>query len=599
MCGLFGIAAVNGARLSPEHLARAERALSRLAHRGPDATGITLHGEVFMGHRRLSVIDLSEAGRQPMLSSAGDVAITVNGENYNFRDLRDELGREKFRSGSDSEVVLHGYRQWGIDRLCERLDGMYAAVVSDRIRRKLFLFRDRPGIKPLYYGRVGDSFVWASELKAIECFFLPGELTIDPTALLDFLTYRYVPSPKSLYREISKLPPATILEVDLDSGAILQREYWRPPAEDEEVANTDALAEELRGLLQESVREQMVSDVPLGFFLSGGLDSSIITGIAAKDHIDCRAFSIGFDVQSHDETEYAAAVARHFGAVHTRKEIRADDATDLIARMLAWYDEPFADTSALPTYHVSALARTNVTVALSGDGADELFGGYAWYHRFWKLRRLQGPLSGQGRPPLNLPYRHNPSSFAGKAMKAFALWGQFDPLALYAGVVSDPMMKERRRYRQEMGIAEDYDDLWALRRYWKPELSPLKQLQYLDFHTFLPDDILTKVDRVSMAVSLEVRVPYLSRKLIEFAFRMPPSFLMLNGQLKGGLKYAYRDMLPPQILGRRKKGFSIPTSQWKSRICGTENGIQEAFVRAILARPAPSQPQNEPAPLSA
>jgi asparagine synthase (glutamine-hydrolysing) len=578
MCGLFGIVRVGADRLDEATLRRARRALHTLEHRGPDQWGEWVDGNVYLGHRRLSILDLSEEGRQPMVSHDGQVAITVNGEIYNYQDLKRDL-TVRFRSGSDSEVVLHSYRAWGIDQLLERMDGMYALVVVDRARRRLFLARDRCGIKPLHLGRVGADLVWASELKAITAYAEAADLDVDPEALVDFLTYSYVPAPKTMYRQVQKLEPAHVAEINTDSGAVSRRRYWSLEPTSEPVDHEQA-AERLREVLRRSVKEQLMSDVPVGFFLSGGIDSSIVVGSAVGAGVRPATFSIGFDDPAHDETHYAELVARHFGTDQKTEILSAHDASDLVDRLWQWYDEPFADSSALPTFWVSSHARKHSVVVLTGDGGDEVFGGYIWYQLFPWYRAVQTPLRWVWPRGARLAWARRTRGLMHSVAVRLDRLTRHDPLDLYATLMRQVIGRDKDRYRRAWGVADDYDEFWHFRRFWRPELGRRKSLQYLDFNTFLPDDILTKVDRVSMAVSLECRVPFLSRAVVELAFSLPEDFLYRDGQLKGGLKYAFRDLLPRPILERGKKGFSIPLVQWGATVLREHRSLQEAVLQA-------------------
>jgi asparagine synthase (glutamine-hydrolysing) len=582
MCGLFGIWRPRGGELASAELECARLACDELTHRGPDQYGEYVQGNLYMGHRRLSILDLSERGRQPMVSDDGAVAVTVNGEIYNFQALRRELGEEQFRSSSDSEVVLHGYRAWGIEKLLSRIEGMFAFTVLDHRSGQLYLARDHSGIKPLYYGNLNGYVFWASELKAVRRFFGPDRLPMDNTALYDFLTYRYVPAPKTQYLNCYKVEPGCYITVDLATGGFLARRYWQLPTEEIDVSANEA-GERIRESLGASVEEQLVSDVPLGFFLSGGIDSSTVVAEAAARHDDLASFAIGYDVAAHDETNYADIVANRFATRHTKRVLTADHADDLMARMEGWYDEPFADTSALPTWHVSRLAREDVSVVLTGDGADELFGGYRWYERYARFRKLQSLLlPGMKRGPrTNLAARS--SGLVRKFSARADLLSRRDPLELYATLLTGYIGPEKKHYRRVLAIEEDYDDMWHFRRHYRPELPLRKRMQYLDFHTYLPDDILTKVDRVTMAVSLEARVPFLSRSLVELAFSLPQKVLYHRGQLKGVLKHAYRDVLPEQILNRGKKGFSIPLHQWDSSTGENALLVQDRIAARYLS----------------
>lgn len=524
-----------------------------------------------------------------MVSEDGSVAIAVNGEIYNYKQLRDALGPERFRSQSDSEVVLHGYKAWGLDGLLDALDGMYAFVIHDRAAGQLHLVRDRAGIKPMFYAITGGICTWGSELKAIEAFAANGaptgdaRLTTDETALYDFLTYGYVPAPKTRFREVRKLPPGCVATIDTTDAALTVTRYWQLPAPpaaalEEARGDAEAAAQRLRTLVENNVASQLVSDVPVGFFLSGGVDSTTVVAHAAPGR-DARTYAIGWDVASHDETGFAEMAASAFGTRHTTRKLSDEDSAGLLERMVAWYDEPHADTSILPTYWVSRLARQDVTVVLTGDGGDELFGGYQWYARFQRLRRARATLGVLARlAPARALEAAGP--IGRKLAERVRMLAEREPLGLYAALLGAAPAATRRYYAKELGIPNDYDRLWAFRAWWRPELGPRRALQYLDFHTYLPDDILTKVDRASMSVSLEARVPFLSRDIIEFAFAQPETWLYADGQLKGGMKAAYRDRLPTDILTRSKKGFSIPLHRW----CQAANARPELLRQQILDR---------------
>lgn len=571
MCGLFGVYQPEG--LSAGDLERADRARDTLRHRGPDHAGRRINGGLYHGFRRLSIIDLSEAGNQPMVSADGKVAITVNGEIYNYRELRSELMAAgcDFRSMSDSEVVLHGYRQWGLDRLCEKLDGMYAAIIEDVDRRSLHAIRDRAGIKPLYYFHRGSRFAWASELKALEVWLGADLPPVDETSILDFLAFHYIPAPKSLYRDIAKLPPASYLSFNMESGDIQVRRYWHLPTELRS-GTDDEFAEAIRGRMQASVAAHMVSDVPLGYFLSVGVDSAIVLAHAVKTNPRATAFSIGFEDPKHDESRQARVVARQLGVEHRVEILQPSEVGDIFSRTRQWYDEPFSDKAAVPTFRVSQFARHDVTVVLTGDGGDELFGGYRWYRTFNTVRRDQRFVPFGSRGGWKLSNRR------------LRLISTRDPIELYPAVRSGQARWKREAYRERLGIPQDYDELSHARQWWKPELGPFRSLQYLDFHTNLPNNILTKVDRLSMSVSLEARIPFLAKEMMEFAFSLPESFIYKDGQLKGGLKYAYHGILPETTLNRRKQGFGIPKN-WKQTAVASNPGgsYQEAVLSDFRA----------------
>jgi len=537
-----------------------QSALDSIRHRGPDAGELRLDGPIRVGFRRLSIIDLDAAANQPFVADDGASWIVFNGEIYGFRRLRTELEKRgrSFRTQSDTEVLLHAYLEWHEDFL-EHIDGMFAIAIWDARDRMLRLYRDRPGIKPLYYYYDGRRFAFASELKAIEQALGRANLDADPTALYDFLGYRYIPAPKTLYRNCFKLPPGHTLSFDpATRRASSPRPYWRLATEVRGDGPTaDSAAEELRTLVDASVRDQMIADVPLGFFLSGGIDSSIVVAAAAAAGARVATFSIGFDSDAVSETPYARMVAEHFGTDHHERILSPDAAKDLLPQLKAWFDEPFADDSALPTWLVSSLAREYVTVVLTGDGSDEVFGGYSTYRRYERYAGWPSWPAFLDRSVARLRrrvHRRNPLHRLLRVLET----GLSSDVELWSKIMHGIPPAAKTEYRRAFDIPSDYDDWWHYREFWREDLPLRTRLQYLDFHTYLPGSILTKVDRTSMAVSLEARVPLLSRRLIEFSFSLPEPVRLLNGEAKGLVKYAYRDILPRAIVERRKKGFGVP-----------------------------------------
>jgi len=535
-----------------------EAALAAIAHRGPDAQGLHRGSPFTVGFRRLSIIDLSPAANQPMLADDRESWIVFNGEIYGFDAIRRELeaAGERFRSSSDTEVVLRAYLRYG-DGFIDRIDGMFAIVIWDARKRKLLLYRDRAGIKPLYYFWNGRDFGFASELKALEIAAGRAAFGMDTTALYDFLTYRYVPSPKTPYRECRKLPPAHRLELDPDAGVLAEpRRYWSVPVPEEpRPIGADEAAEELRELLARCVRDQMVADVPVGFFLSGGVDSSSVVAAATATGARLETFSIGFDRPELSETVHARAVADALGTAHTERVLTREAAHALIPRVSGWFDEPFADESCLPTYFVAATAREKVTVVLTGDGGDEVFGGYRTYERFERYSRL--PSWPRFMDDWAHRVRERVSSRGLKRALTQLEWAFSEDVSLWAKLMRGMTPAEARAYALELGIGRDYDHLWHFRRYWRAELPVRTRLQLVDFYTYLPDEILTKVDRTTMAVSLEARVPLLDRRIVEWSFALPEA-VRYHGGRKGILRYAYRDRLPAGLVDRKKKGFGTP-----------------------------------------
>jgi asparagine synthase (glutamine-hydrolysing) len=558
------------------------RALAAIAHRGPDASALHLDGAVKVGFRRLSIIDLSSAANQPMLAPDGASWLVFNGEIYGYQALREQLERRgrHFRTESDTEVVLNAYLEWN-DEFVDHVDGMFAIALWDARERRLKLYRDRPGIKPLYYYHDGRRFAFASELKGIETACAGERLEVDGSALYDFLGYRYVPAPKTLYKNVYKLPPAHRLAFDPASGSLeAPRRYWSVPVpEQPRRPELGACCEELRALVASAVTDQMIADVPLGFFLSGGIDSSVVVAAAALTGRRVSTFSIGFDSDAVSETPFAREVAAQFGTDHHERILSQMHAQELLPKLKTWFDEPFADESSMPTYLVSAAARENVTVVLTGDGGDEVFGGYRTYARFERYDRWPTwpRFMDSVAFALRRPFHRRHAVARAVTLLETAFSGGPD---LWARIMGGLPPAAKREYRAELGIPRDYDDWWHYREHWRADLPIRTRLQLVDFHTFLPGLVLTKVDRTSMAVSLEARVPLLDRRLIEFSFGLDEELRYYGGQRKGLLRYAYRGILPDHILDRRKKGFGIPRYYLKDVAGG--RAIQEHVLRSLF-----------------
>jgi asparagine synthase (glutamine-hydrolysing) len=565
-------------------------ALKSIAHRGPDAGELRLEGPVKVGFRRLSIIDLRPAANQPMLAPDGASWIVFNGEIYGYRELRAELGKlgHRFRTDSDTEVALLAYLQWG-EGFLDRIDGMFAIALWDAADGALRLYRDRAGIKPLYYFYDGRRFAFASELKALEHALPAAELEVDATACYDFLGYRYVPAPKTLYKRCYKLPPAHGVLYRPDNGRLsAPRRYWSLPIpETPRAPPLEACCEELRALVAESVDEQMIADVPLGFFLSGGVDSSVVVAAASGSGRRISTFAIGFDSDEASETPYAREVAELFHTDHHERILSQTHAQALLPSLKTWFDEPFADESSMPTYLVSAAARELVTVVLTGDGGDEVFGGYRTYPRYARYARWPTWPASMERITYALrrpfPRRHGVSRLLTLLETAFS-----DGPRLWAKLMGGLSTAAKGSYARELGIPRDYDDWWHYREHWRDDLPLRTRLQYVDFHTFLPGLVLTKVDRTSMAVSLEARVPLLARRIVEFAFSLSEQLRFHGEEPKGLLRHAYRGILPDRILDRRKKGFGIPRYYLKDVDQG--RAIQEHVLRTLFPRAAGERP---------
>lgn len=571
MCGVFGVARLDrGPAINKD---RARSATKALDYRGPDAVGEHCNDSVFMGHTRLSIQDLSPNGAQPMVHEESNDFCAVNGEVYNHHYIREKLGKHLFQSNSDAEAVLRACSTWGIKRALTELDGMYAFSHYSVEHNEIYLVVDRVGIKPIFYAETEKGLIWASELGALRRYDPSLFLDTDVTALYDFLTYRYIPSPKTAYSKIRKLPPGHVLTYSLGTGRFSICRYWTLPVEESFGGGFIDARDQLRALVKISVETHMQGDVEVGTFLSGGVDSTIITSQALKFSSDMRTFCIGFEEVSHDETPFAKMTAERYGLSLIHKVVTPLDAKDVYGWMLDLYGEPFGDYSAVPTYGVSSLARESVKVCLSGDGGDELFGGYPWYSR---LARQRHRIALPGRLTAGYSKKHK-GSLCRRALNRLSMRFEGNLFEYYVRLMNGTPHADRLPLKQQLEIPADYDDYWNLRRYWRPELGPEKAWRYLDFHTYLADDILVKVDRASMRNSLEVRVPFLGTELVEFAFSLRDSVMLAAGP-KGLLKAAFEDVLPPEIIARQKKGFGIPVAAW-----GLVRAGQDTFEENMLS----------------
>lgn len=560
---------------------RAEEMLKRLRHRGPDGVGQWSGEQAWFGHRRLAVLDLTQEGRQPMLSASGRCVITYNGEVYNYLELRRELELNgvDFRGHSDTEVVLAACERWGIESAVTRLEGMFAFAFYDIPARVLWLVRDPLGIKPLYYAAREGGFAFASELQALAP--LPWlDDAIDTSALYSYLRYLCVPAPATILRGARKLPPGGMLRLDAD-GIHLTR-YWHA-AERARTArgnllemNFSAAADELETRLRRSIRLHMQSDVPYGAFLSGGVDSSTVVALMQTESSrPVSTFSIGFKEASHDESRHARRVAAHLGTEHHELMLSVEDVPGLIPEVASCYDEPFADGSSVPTLLVSRFAREHVTVCLSGDGGDELFGGYPryfWAGRIEKLRRrLTRPGTAWYAALLrSLPalvwdglidplfgHRYGGSAGLSGRVRRFAAYLECPREQAYALTMSAwPQPEILTSGIADAALGPDADTY--------PDLSWAEEMMLIDQHNFLPDDILTKLDRASMAVSLEARVPLLTHSLLEWSWRVPMNYKLAEKGDEGKLllkEVLYRHV-PRSIMERPKQGFGMPMGAW-------------------------------------
>jgi asparagine synthase (glutamine-hydrolysing) len=540
---------------------------SALSHRGPDDESFHLEGAVGLGHRRLSIIDVA-GGRQPIFNEDGTQAIIFNGEIYNFTALREVLAKRghRFETRSDTEVILHAYEEYG-EKCVQHLRGMFAFAIWDSRKQQLFLARDRVGIKPLYYYWDGQQFLFASEMKAI--LQEPTvQREIDPCAVDDYLTYLYIPAPKTIFQRIRKLRPGYTLTVS--ARGLEEREYWdlifEPKAGLGEAACTAGLLEKLR----ESVSIHLMSEVPLGAFLSGGVDSSAVVGLMAG-LLDqpVNTASIGFREAGFDELPYARIAAERFQA-HAHERTVEANAAEILDDLVWYFDEPFADSSMVPTYYVSQVARERVTVCLSGDGGDENFAGYRRYRFDVLENRIRAMLPASLRGPLfgTMGRLYPKADWLPQVFRAKTLLTNLalSPERAYFHTMScfTPAMKQRL-YRGTMQKAvAGYDPFSVMKAYFDrtADWEPLSRLQYVDIKTYLVDDILTKVDRASMAHSLEVRVPLLDHEVIEYAASLPAHYKLRRGEGKYLFKRALSQIIPPEILSRPKMGFCLPLADW-------------------------------------
>jgi len=573
MCGICGLVAGERDR-GPDREVVA-RMSGRLVHRGPDDDGLFCEGPVALAARRLSIIDLAH-GHQPIANEDGSCVVIQNGEIYNYRELKRELeGRgHRFATDCDTEVLVHGYEEWG-EAFVERLRGMFAIALWDKRRRRLLLARDRFGIKPLYYGEAGGGLGFASELKAmLEQPSFSRE--IDPRAVAAYLAFNSIPAPLTIFKAARKLPPGHLLT--WEGGEVALRRYARPgPPPEGEVRRGSAaeLAAELREVLDDSVRAHLVADVPVGVLLSGGVDSGGLAALASR-HLDepLRTFSIGFEEEGFNELSRARLVAERYGTDHHELVLRPD-AVELLPRLVEAFDEPFGDSSALPTYLVSELAVGEVKVALSGEGGDELFGGYYTYVADLLARRV-GRLAALARPLAEaLPSRTDRVGFDYKA-KRFARAAALPPLERHHGWKEIFSAEARAELAGPGASAWDPLDLYRERYAETATAEPLARMQDVDLGIYMADDLLVKTDRLSMAHSLELRVPFLDAAVAHFAFSLPTELKVRGFAKKRLLRKALEPLLPREILHGRKQGFSIPIAAWL-------RGPLEPFAREVLA----------------
>ena len=568
MCGIAGWFDAKGrGEVSRSLLAQMNRSM---VHRGPDEDGLHLEPGLGLVHRRLSIIDLS-TGRQPLYNEDGSVAVVFNGEIYNFQELVKELSAcgHTFRTRTDTEAIVHGWEQWG-ESCVTRFRGMFAFALWDRNRETLFLARDRLGVKPLYYAQLPEGpWIFGSELKAL--LVHPGlPRVIDPLAVEEYFAYGYVPEPRTIFKGVFKLSPGCTLTLKRGVPAPPPVEYWDVPFKGGASPTEQDAGEELIGRLRESVKLRLISDVPLGAFLSGGVDSSgvvaMMSGLSTDPVVTC---SISFGDPAYNESAYARMVAERYRTRHHVEQVDPDDFS-LVDRLATLYDEPYADSSAIPTYRVCGLARKTVTVALSGDGGDESFGGYRRYRWHVNEEHVRGLLPQGLRAPLFglLGWLYPKADWAPRVLRAKSTLEALarDSVEAYFHSVSmmhDAMRRNlfSERFRRDL---QGYAAVEVLKRHAAraPSDHPLSLVQYLDLKTYLVGDINTKVDRASMAHSLEVREPLMDHPLVEWLSNLPPDFKLRNGEGKVLLKKALGPYLPREILYRPKMGFAVPLARW-------------------------------------
>ena len=569
MCGIAGIVDLGGER--PVNQTLLKDMNNAIAHRGPDGNGYHFEAGVGFAHQRLSIIDLS-GGAQPMYNEDESVVLTYNGEIYEFSDLVDSLTEagHSFRTRCDSEVIIHAWEEWGTECL-SRLHGMFAFAIWDRNQETLFLARDRFGKKPLYYAALSDGqFVFGSELKAL--LRHPGvDRSIDPAAVADYMTFGYIPDPKSIFKSVRKLPPAHYMILRRGEGPSEPRKYWRPRFdEDVGLVDEEEIAFELNRRLGLATKRRMVADVPLGAFLSGGVDSSAIVSIMSElSDEPVNTCSISFGDPAYNESRYAQKMARKLGTNHHVKDVSADDFS-LVDKIPQIYDEPFADSSAIPTYRVCEMARKYVTVALSGDGGDEVFAGYRRYRWHMNEESVRQKLPagvrasvfgtlGRLYPKLDwaprvLRAKSTLEAIARDSIDAYMHSVSILPNDVHGGLFSTQFKRQLQGYSSKevfLAHSEDCDTDDALSR-----------IQYIDMKTYLPGDILTKVDRASMAHGLEVRVPLLDSEFTEWAGTVSSSYKLRSGEGKYIFKKALSNAVPADILYRQKMGFAVPLASW-------------------------------------
>ncbi|HXI31409.1 MAG TPA: asparagine synthase (glutamine-hydrolyzing) [Vicinamibacterales bacterium] len=590
MCGIAGFVE-SSATASPftpdERHGLVHRMCDVIRHRGPDDEGVWVDDGVALGMRRLSIIDLS-TGHQPIHNEDRTVWIVFNGEIYNFPELRRELeaAGHRFYTSTDTEAIVHAYEQWGTQAI-RRLRGMFGLAIWDTRSKSLLVARDRAGIKPIYYAETGGRLYFGSELKSLlEAPDLPRDLDLD--ALDHYLSFLYTPRDGSIFKSVRKLPPGHLMT--WRDGRLTIEQYWQLSANETFRGSEAEAVAQLRGVLTDAVRGHLLSDVPLGAFLSGGIDSSLVVGLMSEvSGARVKTFSIGFDEPAFDELEHARTVARHFGTDHHEFVVKPD-AIGILDRLVWHFDEPFADSSAIPTWYVSEMARRHVTVVLSGDGGDELFGGYDRYvphprvvafdrYSPRALRRVAAiaaarlPHGARGKNFL----RHVGRDEQGRYLDAIRFFGSDEKPAL----LTSDVRRELHGPDPETRLARHFERF--------AQLPWPSQMMRFDAETYLPEDVLTKVDRMSMAHSIESRVPLLDNEVIDFAATLPASLKIKHGRRKHVLKEVAATLLPRAILDRRKQGFGVPLGTW------FRGNLRELFADTLLSPSSLQRGYFEPA----
>lgn len=568
MCGIAGWINLENKSSQIGEKAVLHAMCERMKHRGPDSEGLWLEDEIALGMRRLSIIDL-HTGEQPVYSEDRQIVVVMNGELYNFREVRTDLEKRghRFETNTDTEILPHLYEEYG-EAMLEHINGMFAFALWDKNKKKLLIARDRFGEKPLYYGVFGGKLLFASEPKVLlENPSVKAEINTD--ALRQYLSFDYVPAPASIYKGISKLPAAHFLTIE--NGEIKTRRYWNLSwHKNGNVKPLEKSAEELRELLADAVRMRLVSDVPLGILLSGGVDSSTVAAFATQFSSEkVKTFSIGFEEDSFDESKYARQVATHLQTEHYEEKLSVGKAADLISEIGLWLDEPLSDGSLLPTFLLSRFVRKHVTVALGGDGGDEIFAGYPMYFGH-KVANIYNKIPRFVRTGLiepvvnNLPVSTKNLSFDYKA-KRFVRASKYDLVARHHSWFGSFSIDEQQSVLSNDVLAATSGDIYRDAREMlnlTDAANEIEQMQFLDINFYMAEDILTKVDRASMAVSLEVRAPFLDPRVAQFAASLPIEYKLRGSQGKYILKKAVEPLLPREILQRPKKGFGIPIAEW-------------------------------------